>query len=80
MREDLPQTEYLTEYDRFVELLTSPKYAMTDASIVNEDMFLVSYRINKEFIQGSKHNQRRNCRIYHNVCSSKVIGNIKPPS
>ncbi len=55
MREDLPQTEYIKEYDRFVELLTSPKYILGDINIVNEDMLLATYRVSKECISGSSH-------------------------
>ncbi len=28
MREDLPKTEYVTEYDRFIDLLTSNEYTV----------------------------------------------------
>ncbi len=53
MREDLPKTEYVTEYDRFIELLTSNEFIVTDANIVNDEMLLVNYRHNKEFVPGS---------------------------
>ncbi len=55
MQEDLPQTEYITEYDRFIEILASSKYVASDVNIVNQDMLLMSYKLNKEFIQGSSY-------------------------
>ncbi len=45
----------MTEYDRFIEPLTSNEYTVSDASIVNEEMLLVSYRHNEQFIPGSKY-------------------------
>lgn len=47
MRDDLHNTEYVTKYYRFIELLTSNEHNVSDANIINEEMLLVPYWQNK---------------------------------
>lgn len=49
-RENLPRTEYVSELDRFLHLLTSDQHTVEDAFVVNDEMMMVTFTAKDEFV------------------------------
>ena len=52
-RQNLPQTEYVDKADRYFSLLTSDSQQVTDVSFVNDDMVLIQWMNDENFIEQS---------------------------
>jgi hypothetical protein len=52
-RENLPKTEYITELHQFLNHLTSPKTLVDDLHLINEDLAMISYTTNDDFLKPS---------------------------